>query len=66
MLLFSSNSLKEFCKEIKNLPENKIQNLRIRRNAITGEPEIQCFIDRLNDYLQVRKTLNISTIMKCR
>lgn len=56
MLLFSSNSLKEFCKEIKNLPEKKIQNLRIRRNAITGEPEIQCFIDRLNDYLQVRNT----------
>ena len=46
---------KDFCKELKNLPDHQIRNLRIRRNAVSGEPEIQCFMERLNEYLQVRK-----------
>ncbi|KAJ7373388.1 hypothetical protein OS493_012981 [Desmophyllum pertusum] len=45
-------ALLDFCKELKNLPEQQIKDLRIRRNAVTGEPEIQCFMERLNDYLQ--------------
>ena len=56
LIKYSSNSQKEFCKKIKNLPENQIENLRIRRNAVTGEPEIQCFMERLSEYLQVRRT----------
>ena len=47
--------LKDFCKELKNLPDHQIRNLRIRRNAVSGEPEIQCFMERLNEYLQVSK-----------
>lgn len=46
---------KDFCKELKNLPDQQIRNLRIRRNAVSGEPEIQCFMERLNEYLQVGK-----------
>jgi len=45
-------ALLEFCQELKNLPEHQINNLRIRRSAITGEPEIQCFMERLSEYLQ--------------
>jgi len=49
-------ALLDFCKELKNLPDEQIRNLRIRRNAVSGEPEIQCFMERLYEYLQDETT----------
>lgn len=54
----------DFCKELKNLPEQQIKDLRIRRNAVTGEPEIQCFMERLNDYLQVLNEYLLNFLVK--
>lgn len=32
-----------------------MEKLRIRRDAVSGEPEIQCFMEKLKQYLQVRE-----------
>jgi len=33
-----------------------MEKLRIRRNAVSGEPEIQCFMEKLKQYLQTEVT----------
>ena len=43
----------KFCHELRNLQDHQMEKLRIRRNAVSGEPEIQCFMEKLKQYLQV-------------
>ncbi|XP_029214096.1 protein dispatched homolog 1-like isoform X3 [Acropora millepora] len=46
----------KFCHELRNLQDHQMEKLRIRRNAVSGEPEIQCFMEKLKQYLQTEVT----------
>ena len=53
--LFSRSLYKQqLCKKFKNLPKEQEQNLRLRRDEATGEVEIQCLLQRMDEWLQVR------------
>lgn len=45
--------MQDFCKNIKNLPESKINSLKLRRSEITGQLETECFLERMNEYMIV-------------
>ena len=45
--------LKDFCKNLKALPEDKINSLKLRRSEVTGEIETECFLERMDEYLEV-------------
>lgn len=47
----------KFCHELRNLQDHQMEKLRIRRNAVSGEPEIQCFMEKLKQYLQVSQRI---------
>lgn len=39
---------------MRNLPAAEVDKLKIRRNTVTNELELECFVDRINAYMQVR------------
>ena len=41
---------------MRNLSAAEVDKLKIRRNTVTNELEIECFVDRINAYMQVRGT----------
>jgi hypothetical protein len=43
------------CKNLKDLPEDKINSLKVRRSEVTGEIETKCFFERMDEYLEVGK-----------
>ena len=43
------------CSRLKKLPETKLQELKIPRDAVSGVPEVQCYIEKMNQYLRVRR-----------
>ena len=49
-------SPQDFCSRLRNLSAAEVDKLKIRRNAVTNELEIECFVDRINAYMQVRGT----------
>ena len=51
--LFKIN-LQSLCKKIRSgLPEEKLDELWIRKDIVTGKPEVQCFLDDMDLFLQV-------------
>ena len=50
---FLSQLLQNMCKELKNLPKSVADKLKIRRDSITGELQVQCFVDQINQFLKV-------------
>ena len=38
---------------MRSLNNEKLEELKIRRNAITNEPDIQCFVEDMNTFLTV-------------
>ena len=45
-------AMMDFCKNLRNLPEDKINSLRVRRSEVTGEIETKCFLERMDEYLE--------------
>ena len=45
----------KICNDIKHLPAEDLSRLRIRRHALTGTPEVHCFMERLDEFLKVGK-----------
>ena len=43
--------LQEFCNDILELPQDKIEKLHIRKNIVTGKPEVNCFALDMNEFL---------------
>ena len=48
--------LKKFCESLKDLPEDQVSSLKLRRNEVTGEIETKCFLERMDEYLKVSST----------
>ena len=46
-------SFQDFCAKLKNLPEDKIDELYIQRDINTGKPQVDCFIEGMSDFMQV-------------
>ena len=38
---------------MKTLPESDIEKLKIRKDIVTGIPEVMCFVDDMNDFFDV-------------
>ena len=51
--IFLSQLLQNMCKELKNLPKSVADKLKIRRDSITDELQVQCFVDQINQFLKV-------------
>ena len=43
---------------MKNPSEEEIDKLQMRRNQVTGEIEIECFIARMDEYFKVCTTFD--------
>ena len=43
----------DLCNALKNLDDSKLEDLKIRKNAATSQPEVQCFMQNLADFLEV-------------
>ncbi|XP_070577305.1 protein dispatched homolog 1-like isoform X2 [Ptychodera flava] len=48
----SQEALKSFCQRLRNLTQEEIDRLHILRDLVTGEVEVDCFIDSMYDYYQ--------------
>ena len=38
------------------MSSDKLEELKIRRNALTGEPDIRCFVEDMNVFFKVSTT----------
>lgn len=47
------NLIKNLCKEIKNIPKDEERKLHLRRSQVTGDIEIECIFQRVNEFLTV-------------
>jgi hypothetical protein len=45
--------LQDFCKELKAPSHAQENTLKLRRNEVTGEVEIKCVFERMDEYLKV-------------
>jgi hypothetical protein len=43
------------CKELKSPSREQEDTLKLRRNEVTGEVEIKCVFERMDEYLKVCK-----------
>lgn len=41
------------CSKIRNLQQNNLDRLKIRRSLVTGDVQLQCLLERMNEYLRV-------------
>lgn len=56
VLTFLKNNnyyLQNFCKELKSPSREQEKSLKLRRNEVTGEIEIKCVFERMDEYLKV-------------
>lgn len=42
---------------MKNPSDDEIDELKLRRNQVTGEIEMNCFMIRMEEYFKVQKTI---------
>ena len=52
-MIFFVIFLQDFCDDLRNLSNDKIDDLKIKRNAVTGEPEVYCFPQLIKDFMAV-------------
>ena len=38
---------------MKTLPPSEVDKLKLRRNQVTGEVEMECFLQRIHEYFKV-------------
>ncbi|XP_077977450.1 protein dispatched homolog 1-like [Glandiceps talaboti] len=48
----SQKAIKDFCYKLQNLTEREIADLHIKRDIVTGELKINCFIDNMYGFYQ--------------
>jgi hypothetical protein len=57
-------NLKEFCEGMKNIGKEDEQKLHLRRSQVTGDIEIECIFQRMNEFLTVYISLLFLTCRK--
>ncbi|XP_070181353.1 protein dispatched homolog 1-like isoform X2 [Littorina saxatilis] len=48
----AQSALVDFCARLQNLSDADVERLKIRRNAVTNRLETQCFVERINEYME--------------
>ena len=43
------------CRRIRSLSPDEVEKLKVRRNQVTGDIEMECFMTRMDEYLKVRE-----------
>ena len=54
--------IQNLCTHIRTLPPEDRDKLAIRKNSITGIPEVQCFLEEMADFLDVGNIRNSQTM----
>ncbi|CAH1777269.1 unnamed protein product [Owenia fusiformis] len=56
----TQQALKSFCAKLKSLSQVDVDRLRIRRNIITNDLEVQCFIDDMETFLKADESATVT------
>ncbi|KAK7504971.1 hypothetical protein BaRGS_00003999 [Batillaria attramentaria] len=43
----------DFCTKLRALPDNEVNRLYVRRNGVSNQLEVQCFVERVNAFMEV-------------
>ena len=43
----------DLCRKLKKMPKEEKDGLHIRDDLVSGESEVECFIDEMNTFYQV-------------